>query len=270
MKSAVARWLAVSGLIVGLSAGLSACTHLPTDTGEPTHQAVSQQTAQTDAQKRAKIHTELGAMYLQRGNMAVALDEGRIALKADAGYAPAHNLMALAYMQLGENSTAEDSFRQALRLAPQDPEINNNFGWFLCRTERERQSLSYFNIAIKSPLYATPALANANAGICLLRLKEDAQAAVHFMRSLQLEPGNVQARYSLADIAFRQGDFLEAQQHLLTLHQQGEPSALSLWLAIRVEHALGDRLAEARLGAQLRRNFAASPEYQKYKQGLYD
>ena len=270
MKSAVTRWLAVSGLTLGLGVGLSACTHMSADAGAPDNQAVSQQAAQTDAQKRAKVHTELGAMYLQRGNLAVVLAEGKIALQADAGYAPAHNLMGLAYMQLGENGAAEDSFRQALRLAPQDPEINNNFGWFLCRTERERQSLSYFNVAIKSPLYATPALANTNAGICLLRLKDDAQAAVHFARSLQLEPDNVQARYSLADIAFRQGDFLEAQQHLASLHQQGEPSALSLWLAIRVEHALGDRLAEARLGAQLRKNFAASPEYQKYKQGLYD
>lgn len=267
------RFVVRHGLIMtalALSVMLSGCGSLPLDAGAPAKGPVSQQLPQNEPQKRAKVHTELGAMYLQRGNVAVALDEGKIALQADAGYAPAHNLMGLAYMQLGENSAAEDSFRQALRLAPQDPEINNNYGWFLCRTERERQALGYFNTAIKSPLYATPALANTNAGICLLRLKEDDQAALYFARSLQFEPGNVQARYSLADIAYRRGEFLEARQHLATLHQQTEPLAISLWLAIRVEHALGDRLAEARLGAQLRKNFAASPEYQKFKQGLYE
>ena len=43
---------------------------------------------------RAKAHTDLGLAYLEAGNVAVALDEGRKALGDDSSYASAHNLMA--------------------------------------------------------------------------------------------------------------------------------------------------------------------------------
>ena len=44
----------------------------------------------TDPRNRAKIHTELGAMYFQGGSMSVALDELGIALAADSSYFQAY------------------------------------------------------------------------------------------------------------------------------------------------------------------------------------
>jgi type IV pilus assembly protein PilF len=233
-------------------------------------QPVSQQTATSDVQQRAKVHTELGAMYLQRGNIAVALEEGRVALSADANYAPAHNLMGLAYMQLRENQAAENSFERAMSLAPGDPEINNSFGWFLCQTSREQRSLPYFNMASKSPLYATPAMSNTNAGICSLRLKDDKAAEDYFMRALRLDPGNARAIFFLADIAYRQGRLAAARLHLGELHKLTDATAESLWLALRVEHKLGDREAEARYAIQLQRKFPGSPEQQKLMQRVFE
>jgi len=240
-------------------------------TGErPAEQPISQQVATTDSQQRAKVHTELGSLYLQKGSVAVALDEGRIALSADPGYAPAYNLMGLAYMQLRENPAAEKSFEQALSVAPNDPEINNNFGWFLCQTGREQRALTYFNAAIKSPLYSTPAMPNTNAGICLLRIKDDKGAEEYFMRALRLDPTNVRAIFFLADISYRQGRVAAARLHLNELHKLVEPSAESLWLAVRVEHKLGDADKEALYASQLRRKFPGSPEQTKLTQGLYE
>ncbi len=233
-------------------------------------QATSQQTATSDSQQRAKVHTELGSLYLQRGSLAVALEEGRIALSADANYAPAHNLMGLAYMQLRENNAAEKSFEQALSVAPNDPEINNNFGWFLCQTGREQRSLPYFNAAIKSPLYTTPAMPNVNAGICLLRINDQNAAEEYFMRALRLDASNPRAMFYLADIGYRQGRVAAARQHLSELHRVVEPSAESLWLAVRIERKIGDREAESHYAAQLRRKFPGSPEYSKLMQGQYE
>jgi len=233
-------------------------------------QPKSQQVATSDVQQRAKVHTELGSLYLQRGSIAVALDEGRAALSADPNYAPAHNLMGLAYMQLRENAAAEKSFEQALGLAPSDPEINNNFGWFLCQTGREQRSLSYFNVAIKSPLYATPSMPNTNAGICLLRLKDDKGAEDYFMRALRLDPKNPKAILFLADIGYRQGRLAAARLHLAELHKLVEPSSESLWLAVRIERKLGDREAEVQFASQLQRKFPGSPEQLKLTQGQYE
>ena len=69
--------------------------------------------------------------------MGVALEELRIATAADPSYAPAHSLLGLVYMELREESLAEQSFERALRLAPNDGDINHNYGLFLCQTKRE-------------------------------------------------------------------------------------------------------------------------------------
>ncbi|HQW20408.1 MAG TPA: type IV pilus biogenesis/stability protein PilW [Rhodocyclaceae bacterium] len=236
----------------------------------PAEQPVSQQNATSDVQQRAKVHTELGMMYMQRGNMGVALDEARAALSADANYAPAHNLMGLAYMQLRENQAAESSFERALSLAPNDPEINNGFGWFLCQTGREQRSLSYFSIAIKSPLYKTPAMSNTNAGICSIKLKDDKAAEDYLMRALHLDANNPRAIFFLADIAYRQDRLAVARLHLNELHKIADSTPESVWLALRVERKLGDREAEARYAIQLNRNFPGSPEQLKLSQRQYE
>lgn len=237
---------------------------------QPAEQPVSQQTATSDFRQRAKVHTELGALYVQRGNLGVALEEARAALSADANYAPAHSLTGLVYMQLHEDVAAEKSFEQALVLAPGDPEINNSFGWFLCQTGREQRSMHYFNAAIKSPLYATPSLPNTNAGICSLRLKDDKAAEDYFIRALRLDGNNDRALFFLADITYRQGRVAAARLHLAELHKLAEPSPESLWLAVRVERKLGDREAEARYASQLRRKFPGTPEQQKLIQGQFE
>ena len=257
-------------LLLFATSVLPGCAGSLTQPERSAEQAVSQQVAVSDSQQRAKVHTELGALYLQKGNLAVALEESRVALNADASYAPALSLMGLAYMQLRENASAEKSFEDALRIAPNDPEINNNFGWFLCQTGREQRSLSYFNMAIKNPLYSTPTMPNTNAGLCLLRIKDDKGAEAYFMRALRLEPGNARAIYFLADIAYRQAHFAAARDYLMDLHKRVEPSAESLWLAVRLERKLGDREAELNSALQLNRKFPGSPEQIKLAQGQFE
>ena len=52
-----------------------------------------------------------------------------------------------------------------------NPDLNNNYGWFLCQTGREREAVGYFQRALRDPLYATPARASLSAGVCLMRIK---------------------------------------------------------------------------------------------------
>jgi type IV pilus assembly protein PilF len=48
------------------------------------------------------------------------------------------------------------------------------------------------------------------------------------------------------------------------------PSAESLWLAVRIERKLGERVAEQSFANQLRRRFPGSPEYQALQRGQFD
>src|SRR6185436_3800478 len=82
--------------------------------------------AEVSPQRRAELHTERAAGYYERGQMDIALEELAESVKLYPNYAKTYNIYGLVYSVLGEDPKAEQSFRQALSLAPQDPEIRQN------------------------------------------------------------------------------------------------------------------------------------------------
>ena len=109
-----------------------------------------------------------------------------------------------------------------------------------------------------------------NAGLCYLRLKDDAAAEVQFLRAVQADPANGQALYQLADIAYRSGRYDQARSHLIRLHQQLNPSAASVWLGLRAERRLGNHDAEASYASQLESRFVESEEFKLFNQGKFE
>ena len=237
---------------------------------EPTLADTGMQGETGDPRNRARLRTELAAAYYGFGNFAVALEELRLAVAADPNYAPAYGMYGVVYMALKENRLADQNFERALRLAPQDPELNHNYGWFLCQTGREEEGLRRFAQALRNPLHATPQRSHSAAGSCALRLGRVAEAEEHFVRALKLDPDDPQALLQLGQIRFRQGKDEEAQQLVGRFNRLVEPTAESLWLALRIARRLGERAGENALATQLRRRFPASPEYQRLQRGEYD
>ena len=223
-----------------------------------------------DPRNRARIHTELGSAYYQRGNMGVALEELRIAIAADPDYAPAYSVLGLVHMDLRENAVAQQQFERALSLSSNDPDINNNYGWFLCRTGREEQSIAYFLAALKNPLYKTPARSYVNAGLCSLGKNDGRDAVEFFERALKSEPDNLPALINLASAQYKRGQLEVARGLVRRFNKLVEPTADSLWLALRIERKLGDTVAENSLATQLRRRFAGSREYQDLIKGRFE
>ncbi len=224
---------------------------------------------ESDLRRRARIRLELAASYYQQGNYKVALDELRQSLGIDPEYAAAHGMLALVYMDLGDRPRAEESFLRALRIAPDDSELNNNYGWFLCQTGRERESIARFRNALRNPLYQTPAKPMHNAGICSLRMGDETAAEAWFQRSFQADPSNPVAMYNLGELYLKRGDIERARFFARRLTGSFEPTAQVLWLALRVERLAGDRDAEASLAAQLRRRFPESAEAGRLAAGRY-
>lgn len=231
---------------------------------------MSQQTAVGDAQQRAKAHVELGMEYLQTARVSVALDEARQAIQSDGTYALGYNLMGLVLMILKDDRGAEENFRRAISLAPGEPEINNNYGWFLCQAGREAESIPYFVAASNAQLYSTPSKPLTNAGICSLSIKDDKAAEGFLNQALRADPTNIDAQFLLADIAYRDNRLEEARARLNDIHRRVEPSRQTAWLGLRVERKLGDREAENRYAGEIRRRFRESPEYRKLMQGQYE
>lgn len=258
------RWLVVLVPLV-----LSACGGIPFDSGNSVQAPVSQQTAVGDAQRAAKAHTDLGMVYLRDGKLSVALDEARKAVEADSSYPLGYNLYGLVQMYLENNSAAEEYLGRALNLAPTDPEINNNFGWFLCQTGRQKESISYFVAASKNTLYATPTKPLTNAAICSITGGDDKGGEDFLMRALRVDPQNSDAYYLLAELYYRTDRLVDARLRLADVHRLMVPTAQSVWLGLRIERKLGDREAETQFAKQLRREFPGSREFQLLKQGIY-
>jgi len=220
--------------------------------------------------ERARIHTELAAAYFERGNMGVALEELRVAIAADATYAPAYNVLGLVHMDLQENPQAQQSFERALRLNPTDPDSNHNYGWFLCQTDREEQSFRYFLTAIKNPLYSTPFKSYTLAGVCALRKNRDKEALDYFDRALRLDRDYLPALINMARLRYRRGELAEARDVIGRYNKLVEATPESLWLALRIERRLGDKNAESGLASQLRRRFPGTREYQDLQRGQFE
>jgi type IV pilus assembly protein PilF len=253
------------GAALVLAAALAGCATTgdgapPARQGQDAESVIPASSNETDQRRRARIRLELAANYYQQGNYQVALDELRQALQVDPGYAAAYGVLGLVYRDLGELDRAEDSFQRGLKLAPNDSELNNNYGWFLCQTGREARSIDYFLRALKDPLYATPAKPLHNAGICALRTGDEAAAEGYFQRAFQVDPANAVAMYNLASLYLKRRDLERARFYSQRLLSTYEPTSQTLWLALRVAHARGDRDGQASLAAQLRRLFPSSQE----------
>ncbi len=242
---------------------LVACVQQPVDDG------ISSQARSERAHLSAKIHTELAAEYFNRGQLDVALEEISEALNAQSNYALAYNVLGLVNMTLNENDKALDSFDKAIRLAPKNSEINNNYGWFLCQRlpQRMDQAIGYFMTATQDPLYATPEMAFANAGLCEIKRQNYDVAEAFLQKALVIQPKYSPAIIGVIDIDFRRGNLMNARSRLTDFLQNNASTPESLFLAIQIEQAIGDQLTADSYIFQLQKHFPDSREAAAIREG---
>lgn len=223
---------------------------------------VSQQQKDKDSENliaRARAHTDLGSVYYQQKQLEIALDEFTQAAKIDPSFALAYNGLGLVHAALGQDDIADANFRKSIQLEPNNSESHNNYGSFLCARNRIDDSIQEFLTAVKNPLYSTPALAYTNAGICSARKKDMVNAEAYFKKALQIDPLLGVAAYQLATLQFKRNDAAAAKVTLQNV-MLGQPGPELLWLAIRIERAVGAKDAEASYVLQLRRRYPDSEQ----------
>lgn len=224
-------------------------------------------TGGADARRRAEVHTSLAGEYYARGNFTVALQEARLALKDDPGYFPAHNMQGLVYMELREDVPARESFDAALRLSPNNPELLNNFGWFLCTRNEPDRGLAMIQRAAADAQYGSPEKAYLSAGLCLRRLNRATEAENHLRRAVLIRPDLIGGLYNLALLTYERGAYQEAETYLLRYMRLATPSLDALVLGVRIARRNGDKVAEDSFMQQLRRRFPDAPSLQDLEAG---
>lgn len=204
-----------------------------------------------------------------RQYIGTALEEAQLALRIYPDNAGAYGLLGLIYMGLKENDQAENAFRRAINLTPDEPELNNNYGLFLCETGKSRQSLEHFVKAVRNPLYETPEIAYTNAGRCALRGGDDAQAERYLEQAmLRAQDGAPLAKIQMAKMYFRRGQYEKSRAYLNDVIKRldvATPEALLL--GIRLERRLGNQIDEKSYEQRLRNRYPNSQEYQDFLNG---
>lgn len=213
-----------------------------------------------DARRRAEIKTNLAVEYYQRGNMVVALEETRAAIKADPTYTAAYNVQGLVYMELREDAQARVAFDGGLRQSPNDPEIMNNYGWFLCLRGEHARAMDFFARVQANPLYATPEKPLLNAGLCARLQGNNVEAEALLRRAALIRPDLASALFSLAEILFERGSIKESEAYLVRYMRLTEPNLPALVLGVKLARAMGERAAEDSMMQQLRRRFPDAPQ----------
>ncbi|QKV53855.1 type IV pilus biogenesis/stability protein PilW [Comamonas antarctica] len=225
---------------------------------------------ESEVRRRARIRMELAGSYFQLGKTEIALDEIKQSLATDPGYAEAHQLRGLIYMQLNDPVLAEDGFRRALALAPRDGNVMHNYGWLLCQQKRYAQADQLFNDALAQPRYQAAAKTWMAKGLCLESAGQHKAAEQALFKAYEMDAGNPVVAYNLANVLYVQGDATRARFYIRRLNNSEQANAESLWLGIRIERAQGDQLAMQQLAGPLGRRFPESREWLAYQRGAFN
>jgi type IV pilus assembly protein PilF len=242
------RWILLGAALVGLAA----CAGSGSGSGR-----LQERASDTDA---AMANMNLGAGYLRQGRTDLAIERLQRAIVQNPRLVEAHSTIAVAYDQIGSLPEAEEHYRRAAQLDPNNGTAANAYAVFLCRQNRWNDAEPYFERAVANPTYATPAVALTNAGVCARAAGAEDQAAEKFRAALQRDPTFADALLNMLDLSYQSGNYIQARafvQRYLAAHPATAPV---LWMCFNVERELNDQAAADRCAAQLRSGFRGSEE----------
>ena len=107
-----------------------------------------------NSDKASRLNAELGLAYVMKGRYEQALVKLNKAISLNPDNAKAYLYIAELYRRLNEKERAEDYFKRALEVSPEDSSINNNYGAFLCADKRYDEAFKYLKIALLNPVYS--------------------------------------------------------------------------------------------------------------------
>jgi type IV pilus assembly protein PilF len=254
-------------------AWLAGCSTTTTTTSGPVSDVRPIQAApeEADAKRRAQVRLELASAYFGRNQMDVALQEVNRALQADPNLVNAYNLRGLIHANLGKDQAAEDDFRRALTINPRDVDALQNFGWYLCQHKRYGEGNAQFTQALAALQRREPSRILLAQGVCYAFAGQLDDAEKTLQRAYQADPSNPSTSVNLAEVLLRRGEAERARFHIRRVNaNQSYISAQTLWLAVRIEHKLGNRTGVQDLGNQLLTRYRETREAIAFERGQFN
>lgn len=241
-------------LVVFLLSTLMACASTP-----------KQLEKEKNDKEAARINVKLAAGYMRRGDLEFAHEKLLKAIEFDDKYAPGFTTLAVLMTMMNQLVEAENYYLEALNIDSRDPNLQNNYGTFLCGAKKYDEAIVEFEKTLRNQFYKTPEVAHANIGYCLLQSdKPDfVKAEKHLRIALKRSPNMPTAMLAMGELGVATKKYLMARAYTQRYHSIVKPSSASLWVQIQAEHALGDKTYFLKVSRKLLDQFPDSQEVDK-------
>ncbi|OGT44004.1 MAG: type IV pilus biogenesis/stability protein PilW [Gammaproteobacteria bacterium RIFCSPHIGHO2_12_FULL_40_19] len=163
----------------------------------------------------AETNAKLGLAYLQKGLYAMSKERLLSAIKEDPEIAASWYSMAYYLEKTGSIKAADEYYRKAIEVEPHSGSAINNYGTFLCRTDRYQEAIQAFLKAAHEKAYLQEASAYENAGICALKIPNNALAIKYFHQAIDNNPSMPFSLLSLARLNHEMGNEASAQKYFM-------------------------------------------------------
>lgn len=244
-------------IALSLSLTLGACV---TEKTNPNPNITPDEPPKADMTAAAKANTQLGLAYAGQGNLERASAKLRRAIEQDSHVAQAHAGLGYVYWKQGDSDGARSEYERAIDLDPNDPDIRNNYGVFLCSQRQYAEGDRNFMLAVKNRDYSTPAQAWINAGVCARQAGDVGRSDNDFREALRIDPNSPEALREMAANSYQQQNYPLTQSLLDRYFKVGPQTAQVLLLAMQTQQALGDEDGARRYEIKLIREFPESQE----------
>lgn len=205
-----------------------------------------------NAERAAEINLEIATDYLRKNNLNQAKEKIDKAIEQNPRNSKAQMTAGLLYDRLGDTDKADAHFAKGLALDPENPDVQNNYGAYLCQKGKYERGEKLMIQAASNKLYRTPEVGYLNAANCARNGGDIKGAEENLRKALAMRPKFAEALFQMADLQYKQTDYLSARGFLERYLEVGRTNPSSLWLGVRIERGLGNTAAAKNYAERLK------------------
>ena len=244
-----------------LALGIASC-YQPIDSSE---QAVPYDLDTGEKADAAESYVQAGFGHLNAGNYAVAEQRFERALKLKPGFYLAHMAFGLLYSRTEQWDLAKASYEKALKAEPDDHDLLNNYGQFLCQRDDIDYAAKLLLKSAKNKFNEQAQVPYTNLAACMISADRKDDAAEYLLQALRKAPSFAPALLPMAKLMFDRGEVADAHEYLLRYEKVASHSSVSLWLGVQIGHKSGNNDATETYKFLLRKKFPDSEEAQQLR-----
>jgi len=205
----------------------------------------------------AELHSNIGIVLHNLGQLDDAVISCRRALRIKPDYAEAHCNLGISLHGLGQLVDAVASYRRALQIKPRHAEVHNNLGMALSEIGQLDDAVTHYRRALEiRPDYAE---AHNNLGNALRGIGRHAEALASYRKALQIKPDHAEAHNNLGNVLRDIGqldDAVASYRHALQIKPDYAEAHSNLGNALRNAGKLDEALACCRRALEIKPDYA--------------